>query len=249
MKGIGLVCLASLLAMPALARAITAQAPLPQTKPAWQARFVATRQQARAHPPNLVFLGDSIVQELRNRQPEFGDINQVWRHDFACRGALNLGFSADTTGNALWRITHGALAGTAPKLVVVMIGTNDLSPRWNATPAATAAGVRAVVAAVHAAVPGAHILVLGLLPRQKRNRPRRQANRILARMPWATLGATYRDIGSVLGEHGLPNPAYYREANSYRPLLHPNAAGWALIAQAIAPDITSALGQGNCGKS
>lgn len=244
--GIPGLLLAASLAAPALGLGVTAQTPRPRMQAGWQTRFADTRAQAQRHPPNLVFLGDSIIEELRNRRPEFGDINQVWRQDFACHGALNLGFGGDTTGNVLWRVQHGELAGTAPKLVVVLIGTNDLSPRWDATPAQTVAGVRAVVAAVHEAVPRAHILLLGLLPRQKRNRPRRQVNRILARMDWAPLGATYADVSAAIGRHGLPDPTYFREAGTFRPLLHPNAAGWARIAKAIAPTINAELGQGNC---
>ncbi len=223
---------------------LSAEAPAPRRKPGWQTHFEATLREQHAHPPRLVFLGDSIIQELRNTSPRFGDINQVWRRYYACRGALNLGFGGDTTGNVLWRLRHGELAGTDPRLVVVLIGTNDLSPRWDASPAQTTTGVWSVVKAVHDAVPHAHILLLGLLPRQKRNRLRRQVNRKLSHMAWSALGARYRDVSDVLGQDGQPDPAYYREASLDRPLLHPNAAGWTRIARAIEPEIIATLGGG-----
>jgi lysophospholipase L1-like esterase len=226
--------------------AAAATATVPQTTPKWTARLQEKRQEAARTHPALVFLGDSIMQELENRSPRFGDIDQVWRRYYACRGAIDLGFAGDTTGNALWRVEHGAFGGLQPKLVVVLIGTNDISLRGGADPEEAAQGVYAVVRAVHGAVPRARILVLGLLPREKFNRRRRETNRILADMDWEALRARWDDVGQVLEKDRLPDPALYREAPLGKPLLHPNEAGWARIAAAIEPEVASAMGPGTC---
>jgi lysophospholipase L1-like esterase len=229
-----------------LAAASNAEQPAPQTKPHWTARHERILADLRTAAPQIIFIGDSIVQELENASPGFGDINQVWRRFYACHHALNLGFAGDTTGNVLWRLQNGEVAGIHPKLAVILIGTNDISPRGGATPEDAANGIRAVVAELHDRLPTTRILLLGLLPRERFERSRAAVNQRLEAMDWASLGTHYVEVDHTLEDGGVAADTLYREAAIGRPLLHPNAAGWQKIASAIEPDVAAAIGGGVC---
>jgi lysophospholipase L1-like esterase len=223
-----------------VAAAGAAETPAPQDKPGWMARHEQKLREIRGSAPAVIFVGDSIVHELENAGAKFGDINGVWRRYYACRNAVNLGFSGDTTGNVLWRLENGEIDGIRPKLAVVLIGTNDISPRGGASAADAAGGVQAVVELLHQRLPGVRVLVLGLLPRGRLDARRQAVNGLLARVDWARYGAAFRDVGQTMLRDGAPDASLYRESDG-RPVLHPNAAGWAAIAAAIEPDMAEVL--------
>jgi beta-glucosidase len=108
-------------------------------------------------PSNIVFFGDSITNGWG------GDGKAIWAEKYAPLGAINIGIGGDTTRNLLWRMDHGALDGATPKLVIVMIGVNNIFT-GNGTPEEIAQGIDAVVKEVHAKVPDAKILLLSVLP-------------------------------------------------------------------------------------
>ena len=80
---------------------------------------------ARASDPELVFLGDSITQGWE------GEGAEAFEATFGQWRTLNLGFSGDRTENVLWRLEHGEVEGIDPKLVVMMIGTNNTGHRMD----------------------------------------------------------------------------------------------------------------------
>ena len=81
------------------------------------------------------------------------------------RRVVNLGYGWDRTENVLWRLTHGEFEGVEPRVVVVMIGTNNVGIN---TPAEIAAGIDAICATIHARSPSTRILLLGIFPRGER---------------------------------------------------------------------------------
>src|ERR1043165_2202337 len=68
---------------------------------------------------DLLFLGDSITDGWR------GGGKKVWETNFAPLKAANFGISGDRTEHVLWRIENGELEGIDPKVVILMIGTNN----------------------------------------------------------------------------------------------------------------------------
>lgn len=128
----------------------------------WQALHADHAARARRGGLDLVFLGDSITAAWEE------DGREAWAERYAHRRAAAFGIPGDTTDNLLWRVQEGReLAGLAPKVVVVLIGTNDLT-QTRRTPARIAEGVLAIVAAVRAAVPNSRVLLLGVFPRDAR---------------------------------------------------------------------------------
>jgi beta-glucosidase len=77
---------------------------------------------------------------------------------------VNLGFNDDRTEHVLWRLEHGEIEGIAPKLAVVMIGTNNTGARHDLAEETTA-GIQAILTTLRKGLPGTKILLLGVFPR------------------------------------------------------------------------------------
>ena len=106
----------SILAFSALAESTTN--PVPRDVK-WVARHEGFVQIAKKGGVDLLFMGDSITDFWRNRG------SNVWDKYYAPRNAANFGISADRTEHVLWRMDNGELEGIKPKVVVLMIGTNN----------------------------------------------------------------------------------------------------------------------------
>src|SRR5690242_8364585 len=105
---------------PAPAVAHRALLPEPRTTPTnWLSRHEGFVEQAKAGGIDLLFVGDSITDNWRSRG------SNVWNKYYAPRHAANFGIGGDRTQHVLWRIDHGELDGLKPKVIVLMIGTNN----------------------------------------------------------------------------------------------------------------------------
>lgn len=153
----------------------TALVPVPRGG-TWMARHQGFVNLAKAGDIDLLFLGDSITDFWRD--PSRG--KSVWDQYYGSLKAANFGISADRTQHVLWRLQNGEGQGFKPKVIVLMIGTNNtgLEGRGNTTvrntvPEATA-GVIAVVQELRKDFPDAKILLLGIFPRGDKGDPQRQ---------------------------------------------------------------------------
>ncbi len=144
---------------------------------------------------DLVFLGDSITQGWENEG------QAAWAASFAKHNAVALGFGGDRTENLLWRLQHGELDGMAPKVIVMMIGTNNTGDRLE-DPALTVAGIRANLDEIQKRQPQATVLLLALFPRGEKpdDLTRRHNAKINALLPALADGQRVRflDIGPAL---------------------------------------------------
>ncbi|MDR3498501.1 MAG: GDSL-type esterase/lipase family protein [Parvibaculum sp.] len=205
-------------------------------------RMAAKRVIAATAPVYLVFIGDSITQNFEKQSAIAAEnYKPVWDRFYGGRHALNLGYGMDTTGAARWRFSEGELDGLAPKLAVVLIGTNDTNLGRSAE--ATAAGVEAVVGDIRARLPKAKTLLIGILPSGRsaaKSKADREVNARLAMRYAQSDAVTYFDAGSVFLKGGkLDTSLYVAEAEG---ALHPDARGQAALAAAIEPFIAKALG-------
>ena len=104
---------------------------------------------------SVVFYGDSIT---------FGWLNSgkaIYNSKYVPLGTANYGIGGDRTENLLYRIADGEVENLNPKLVVLMIGINNLSNNNDDI----ARGVGAVVELLLQRLPSAKVLLLGVLPR------------------------------------------------------------------------------------
>ena len=120
----------------------------------WMPRHAEKVAQAKTGKAELVMIGDSITHYWE-KQKNYADT-------FGPYDTLNLGFGGDRTQNVLWRLQNGEVDGTAPKLVTIMIGTNN-SGRDSAPDIAL--GIKAIVAELRQRLPEAKIVVFSVFPR------------------------------------------------------------------------------------
>jgi lysophospholipase L1-like esterase len=193
----------------------------------------------------VLFLGDSITDFWRrDNNPRQGG-GPVWKKNYEPLHAINLGISGDRTQHVLWRMEHGELDGLAPKLVVLMIGTNntgferDNKTVRNTVPE-TIEGVKAVVQGLRTKLPGAKILLLAIFPRgEKPDNPQRvqvnEINRSLAKLDdgkmirYLDIGPKFLTADGTLTKEIMPD------------FLHPNEHGYEIWADAMRPLLTAML--------
>ncbi len=200
----------------------------------WGPRHTQKLKDKTRQDIELIFIGDSITHDWE----ETG--GQVWEAFYGHRKAFNLGFAGDRTENVLWRLQNGAVDGLSPKLVVMMIGTNNTGHRMDKA-TDTITGIKAIVSELQTRLPDTNILLLGPFPRGAQPN---QAERILN-----------ADINTLLELEGWPDGVHFKDisAEFINPdgtisefimpdLLHLSPVGYRLWAAAIEEDVSRLLG-------
>lgn len=178
---------------------------------------------------SVVFFGDSLMLEW----PEQGRGRADWHQRYHPLGVRDHGVGGDTTRQALWRIGQGELDGLRPRLVVLMIGTDNLGDALSdGTDSEVARGVAAVVQTLRRRLPQSRVLLLALLPRQDASYCRRVArvNRGLAALDDGR-HVHFLDMGG----HFLLAPGRINRALYTRDQLHLSARGYHVWAEAMQP--------------
>ena len=162
----------------------------------------------------------------------------MWEENYGKRNAANLGFGYDFVENTLWRLQHGELDGAAAKVVVILIGTNNVSRN---APEEIAAGIRAVCAEVHQRQPAAKIVLMAIFPRGPKpdaTRAKLDAiNKLIAELDGKN-GVTFLDIGAKFLE---PEGSITRETMG--DFLHPTAKGYEIWARELEPVLSKLLSE------
>jgi len=179
-------------------------------------------------PPRVFFLGDSITA---------GFNGEAWNSLAEFRPA-NLGISGDWIQNVLWRIDLGMFEAYQPELVVLMIGTNN----GGYSAEDIAKGIKAIIDRIRKKSPDSKILLLGILPRGK-TWPKDLKKNKLAQVN--SMIKAYADGKNILfmdmGRLYLADDGETVRKDLYYDMLHPNAAGNAVWAKAIAPVLKQLL--------
>lgn len=197
----------------------------------WKQRHEACVARTQQGHCDVAFLGDSITQWWE----EAG--KPVWDAYFPPLRPTNFGFGGDQTQHVLWRLQHGELIGLHPKLVVLLIGTNNVG---TCSPDQIKEGVGAIVQTLKDKLPETRILLLALFPRAANtDSPSRlkitAVNALLPsladgqRVRFADYGRYFVNLDGSLRTSLLPD------------YLHPNEAGYEIWARAMATDIDRML--------
>lgn len=182
---------------------------------------------------DLLMIGDSITHGWENNGKE------MWAKYYAPRNALNIGFSGDRTEQVLWRFEHGEIDDIAPKLAVIMIGTNNTGHRQD-PPKDTAAGIRAIIEQLHEKHPKTKVLLLAIFPRgakpdDKLRKINDGINELIAKMAddekvfYLDIADSFLDDDGTLPKSIMPD------------LLHPNKKGYQIWAEAMEPMIAKLM--------
>jgi lysophospholipase L1-like esterase len=190
-------------------------------------RHVERAKQGRV---DLLFLGDSITQGWNG--------NEVWKRLYEPRNAVNFGINGDATQHVLWRLRNGELDGIAPKVVVLLVGTNNLS---YCTPVDIERGVAAIIEEIRLRSPKSRVVLLGILPRGQRPGPvrdkLREVNARLARLDdvatvrFLDISPSFVNGDGTISSEIMPD------------YLHLSVNGYRICADAMEPTLRSMLGE------
>jgi len=203
----------------------------------WAARHRAIVERNQKVKPDILLLGDSITHFWGGEPSDARARGPVsYQKYFGAYKTTNIGYGWDRTENVLWRLRHGEVDGIRPRVVMVMIGTNNMNIN---TTEEIAAGVTAICEELHLRLPQSQILLIGIFPRGAKADAGRDkiaaVNMELAKLH-GTHNVTYMDIGKVFLEaDGSIAPAIM---NDY---LHPTEAGYERWGEAIAPTLNKLL--------
>src|ERR1700761_8879247 len=189
----------------------------------WLYRFQGNLEKYKG-PHDMIWEGDSITDGWQ------GGGKAVWDAHFGKIKTADFGISGDQVQHLLWRVEHGQLDGQDPKLVMIMIGTNNNGQ----DPKDVAAGIKMLIGEYEKRCPHAQILLLGIFPRAAtaNDGPRlwnKKVNAIISgynsdpRVTYLDFGDKFLQPDGTLPKDIMPD------------LLHPNAKGYEIWANAITP--------------
>lgn len=206
----------------------TNPAVFPVPREDWLARVQGNFDKTQGKKYDLIFDGDSITDGWQTRGKE------VWSKNYAPLNAVDFGIGGDKTEHVLWRLSKGQVDGMDPKLIVLMIGTNNLG---RDSVDQIVEGIKAIVGDYLKRCPHSHMLLLAIFPRAATPADPLRVKISEINSKISTLGKdnpriTYLDIGAKFLQ---PDGTLTTEIMP--DLLHPSPKGYEIWAQAIAPEI------------
>lgn len=184
---------------------------------------------------DFVLIGDSITDWWPKRNgPDTYACFTPWK-------PLDLGVAGETTEEVLWRLQNGELDGIHPKVVMLMIGTNNLGHYGDEKPEWVVAGIKKILETIRAKQPQAKILLLAIFPRAATpqdsiRKKLDETNKLLPSLAdgkniiFMDIGPKFLDPQGNLSKEIMPD------------LLHPNAKGYQIWFEAVRPKLEELMG-------
>jgi lysophospholipase L1-like esterase len=223
-------------------------APAPSSEPEPPPLDTPVPASSNANAANVIFIGDSLIEGWK-----LGGVNggaDIWARDIAPLGAECHGFGGIRTTGLLERIKgENMMAGKTPKLVVILIGTNDNRPtRRNGAPdaAQTARATREIITRIHQKSPKTKVLIIGILPvnnatTSKWRQTNRATNAVLKTYA-DNKRIFYADLENVLSNpNGTPKSGFYHDDPRLGGHVHLRKPGYDAFAKAILPEVRRLL--------
>jgi lysophospholipase L1-like esterase len=206
----------------------------------WMNRHKQFVQMAQKGGIDVLFLGDSITDAWGGEgHGKNAAGNKIFVEEFMPLHAANFGIGGDRTQHVLWRIENGELKGIQPKVIMLMIGTNNLGAN---TAGQIADGIKTIVKEIHQRCPKTKVLLLGIFPRGAKPNPQRdkikQINTIIAKLDDGGKTVKYLDIGGKFLES---DDTISRDIMP--DYLHLSPKGYRIWADAVKEPINELLGK------
>ncbi len=199
----------------------------------WLKRHQAMNDRVRQGNVDLIMIGDSITHWF-DREGK-----AVWDRYFG-KNAVNLAISGDRTEHVLWRLENGNVENIAPKIAVVMIGTNN---HMSSPPPYTARDIGLIVQTLRRKLPSTKVLVLAIFPRGAG--PEDAARQINEQVN-ALLETQIASLGDPKVSFANINRAFFSNPETRRlnqaafpDGTHPNEKGYQTWADALMPILNS----------
>jgi hypothetical protein len=116
-------------------------------------KLVKTAKASRG-PIDFLLVGDSITMQW----------GEAWKKHFGQYKSVNIGIGGDKTQNVLWRLDHGGVEGLQPKVVVLMIGNNNMFFTGETGIEAAALGIKTCADNLLEKFPAAPLILAKILP-------------------------------------------------------------------------------------
>lgn len=113
--------------------------------------------QANRGPLDVLLVGDSITMQW----------GPAWPKHFGRYKSVNLGIGGDKTQNVLWRLDHGGVEGLEPRLVVLLIGNNNMFFTPETGIESAAQGIQTCVENLRARFPVTPLVLVKIFPAGK----------------------------------------------------------------------------------
>jgi lysophospholipase L1-like esterase len=204
----------------------------PTSVPDWDVKHKDLVTKASKTDSNLQFFGDSITEYMG-----YGNMD-AFNRNFASLKPANFGIAGDSTDGLFRRVNDGELGGH-PKVVSLMIGTNDIPSSKSADEIAQS--IAKIVETIRLKDPESKVLIMGILPRcsptdPDREKFREKIARVNAEISQLSNGNTirYLDLGAKFEDSN--GNARHDLLGDY---LHPSHAGYEVWSDAVKPVIDS----------
>jgi lysophospholipase L1-like esterase len=194
---------------------------------------------------DLLFMGDSITDAWGGEgHGARAAGTKIFTEEFGPMKAANFGIGGDRTQHVLWRIQNGELDGISPKVVMLMIGTNNAGSN---SAEEIAEGITAIVKEIHKRSPKTKVLLLAVFPRhtgrteaanQATTEKLNKVNAIIAKLDDGGKTVKYLDIGDKFKDKDGKLPRDIMPDQ-----LHLSAKGYRIWADAVKPAIKELMGK------
>ena len=221
----------------------SATKPAPRDK-GWEKRHEAFVGIAKRGNVDLLFLGDSITDAWGGEGHGMGGGHKIFTSKFVPMKAANFGIGGDRTQHVIWRLQNGELDGIKPKVVQLMIGTNNSNGSDN-TAEEIADGVKGIIDEIKKKSPSTKVLLLAVFPRNtgKDDAAKKiqkdkidKVNSIISKLDdggksvkFLDIGSKFKDASGALPKELMPDQ------------LHLSEKGYEIWANAVESVITSML--------
>jgi lysophospholipase L1-like esterase len=188
---------------------------------------------------DVLFLGDSITDAWggEGHNPNANGA-KIFAREFEPLKAANFGIGGDQTQHVLWRLQNGELDGIKPRVLMLMIGTNNTGAH---SAEEITDGITAIVKEIHKRSPATKVLLLGVFPRDAQpGTPRREKiakiNVAVSKLDDGGKTVKYLDIGKKFLE---PDGTLSKEI--MYDALHLTEKGYQIWAEAVKGPIMELL--------